>query len=87
MTSEVASRKLPGFQFYQNILGSPKYIVAPMVDQSELVRPTLSEPSESQRVRHLTYHPFSRGEYCLGNMGPRHESGGYWLSLPLIEII
>ena len=43
MVVEVPSRKLPGFRFYKDVLGSPKYIVAPMVDQSELVRLVLAE--------------------------------------------
>lgn len=30
-------RKLSGRSFYQDVLGSPKFVVAPMVDQSELV--------------------------------------------------
>lgn len=37
--TSAASAKLKGRQFYESI-GSPKYIVAPMVDRSEFVSQT-----------------------------------------------
>jgi len=35
-TPQVSPRKLTGWELYRDVMGSPKGIVAPMVDQSEL---------------------------------------------------
>lgn len=40
-------RKLQGYDFYREVLGSPRYVVAPMVDQSELVREVTSQSTTS----------------------------------------
>jgi tRNA-dihydrouridine synthase 1 len=45
------SESKPGWDLYHNVLGSPKYVVAPMVEQSELVR--LSDKASLTQLIHV----------------------------------
>ncbi|ELU38128.1 Dus domain-containing protein [Rhizoctonia solani AG-1 IA] len=56
--------KLGGYGFYEKVLKSPKYVVAPMVDQSELV--CWSSPISESWLMVGERH----GGYCPGDMIP-----------------
>ncbi|KIY64473.1 Dus-domain-containing protein [Cylindrobasidium torrendii FP15055 ss-10] len=83
----MATEKLTGFDFYRQVLGSPKYVVAPMVDQSELAWRVLSRRYGAQLIytpminaKMLIDHPTKRKVYFDTVTG---EEGGK-LDRPLL---
>ncbi|CCM05964.1 uncharacterized protein FIBRA_08203 [Fibroporia radiculosa] len=65
--------KLGGYDFYREVLGSPKYVVAPMVDQSELAWRKLSRKYGAQ----LVYTPMINAKMFAQDMRRQYREQAF----------
>ncbi|KAL4259920.1 tRNA-dihydrouridine(16/17) synthase [NAD(P)(+)] [Pleurotus pulmonarius] len=87
--STPSSSKLGGYDFYHQVLGSPKFIVAPMVDQSELPWRILSRLYGAQLVytpmiNAKMFYEDKKGTFRERNFNLTHGEEGGPLDRPLV---